>query len=371
MRCALRMTLYAFSEVLSMVPREVMERWEMEWLSPHAAKSALSKGRKLPEPKCPIRTDFQRDRDRILHSKAFRRLMHKTQVFIAPRGDHYRTRLTHTLEVAQIARTICRALRLNEDLTEAIALGHDLGHPPFGHEGEEALDAAYRKYDPEARFRHYEQSLRVVEVLERDGQGLNLTYEVLDGIGYHSKGQKDLELLPNDDDHQPSTLEGQVVRVADRIAYVNHDLDDAMRAGILMPDEVPSSVQKVLGHTHSQRITTLVQDIIEQGIDDGIVKISPQVLMAMNELKDFLFERVYMDERLVKAETQKCRLVVERLFDYYMAHPDELPVGPPEKQPLSPKELARQVCDYIAGMTDRYAIDLFARLFVPQGWQVA
>ena len=357
-----------------MCPREVTEQWELQWLSPYAAKSALSKGRKVPEPKCPIRTDFQRDRDRILHSKAFRRLMHKTQVFIAPRGDHYRTRLTHTLEVAQIARTICRALRLNEDLAEAIALGHDLGHPPFGHEGEEALDTAYRKYDPDARFRHYEQSLRVVEVLENEGRGLNLTYEVLDGIGYHSKGQTDLALdLKNDEDdeHIPSTLEGQVVRVADRIAYVNHDLDDAIRAGILTLDDVPQSILDVLGRTHSQRITTLVWDIVEQGIDDGKLKMSPKVLKALNDLKDFLFERVYLNAKQVKAEADKCWVVIERLFDYYMQHPNELPIGPPEKSSLSQKELARLVCDYIAGMTDRYAIDLFSRLFVPQGWQVA
>jgi len=354
-----------------MCPREVTEQWELQWLSPHAAKSALSKGRKVPEPKCPIRTEFQRDRDRILHSKAFRRLMHKTQVFIAPRGDHYRTRLTHTLEVAQIARTICRALRLNEDLAEAIALGHDLGHPPFGHEGEEALDKAYRKYDPEAHFRHYEQSLRVVEVLERDGQGLNLTYEVLDGIGYHSKGQSDLSLEPDDKEHMPSTLEGQVVRIADRIAYVNHDLDDAVRAGILTLDDVPKSVLDVLGYTHSQRITTLVWDIVEQGIDDGRVKMSQKVLKALNDLKDFLFEKVYLNERQVKAEADKCRLVIESLFDYYMQHPNELPIGPRDKSSLTQKELARLVCDYIAGMTDRYAIDLFTRLFVPVGWQVA
>lgn len=356
----------------NMCPREVTEKWEFEWLSPYAAKSALSKGRKIPEPKCPIRTDFQRDRDRILHCKAFRRLMHKTQVFIAPRGDHYRTRLTHTLEVAQIARTICRALRLNEDLAEAIALGHDLGHPPFGHEGEEALDAAYRKYDPEARFRHYEQSLRVVEVLERDGKGLNLTYEVLDGIGYHSKGREDLEIEPdNEKEPLPSTLEGQVVRIADRIAYVNHDLDDAIRAGILTLDDVPSSILDTLGKTHSQRITTLVWDIVEQGIDDGKIKMSPKVLKALNDLKDFLFERVYLNAKQVKAEAGKCRLVIESLFDYYMQHPDELPFGPEDKKALPKKELARIVCDYIAGMTDRYAIELFTRLFVPQGWQVA
>jgi dGTPase len=297
--------------------------------------------------------------------------MHKTQVFIAPRGDHYRTRLTHTLEVAQIARTICRALRLNEDLAEAIALGHDLGHPPFGHEGEEALDKAYRKYDHEARFRHYEQSLRVVEVLERDGQGLNLTYEVLDGIGYHSKGQSDLSLEPDDEEHMPSTLEGQVVRIADRIAYVNHDLDDAIRAGILTLDDVPKSILDVLGYTHSQRITTLVWDIVEQGIGDGKVKMSPKVLKALNDLKDFLFEKVYLNEKQVKAEADKCRLVIESLFDYYMQHPNELPIGPPDKGGLTQKELARLVCDYIAGMTDRYAIDLFTRLFVPVGWQVA
>ncbi|MCS7224793.1 MAG: deoxyguanosinetriphosphate triphosphohydrolase [Armatimonadetes bacterium] len=353
-----------------MLPREVTEKWEIKWLSPYAAKSLYSKGRKKPEPKCPIRTDFQRDRDRILHSKAFRRLMHKTQVFIAPRGDHYRTRLTHTLEVAQIARTICRALRLNEDLAEAITLGHDLGHPPFGHEGEAALDAAYKEHDPDGSFNHVDQSLRIVETLERDGQGLNLTYEVLDGIAYHSKGMRDWDPR-GDDQHLPSTLEGQVVRLADRIAYVNHDIDDAIRAGVLTLEDVPSEIRKVLGETHSARITTLVLNVIESTPPSGPVTLSEPVASALNRLKDFLFEKVYQDSQQVKAETEKCQVVISSLFKYYYHHPNEMPPPFCERARESDKEKARQVCDYIAGMTDRYAIDQFYRLFVPQGWQVA
>ncbi len=353
-----------------MTPREVTEKWELEWLSPYAAKSALTKGRKRPEIKCPVRTEFQRDRDRILHCKAFRRLMHKTQVFIAPRGDHYRTRLTHTLEVAQIARTICRALRLNEDLAEAITLGHDLGHPPFGHEGESALDEAYRRKDPSGGFSHVEQSLRIVEYLERDGGGLNLTYEVVDGIAYHSKGGRDVG-AGEEDQHLPSTLEGQVVRIADRIAYVNHDLDDALRAGVLKPEDVPQQVKRVLGETHSQRITTLVLNVIESTPEGGPIRLTEPVASALNLLKDFLFQKVYMDASQVKAETEKCRMVIFSLFDYFYERPEQMPPPYGEKSRLSEGEKTRQVCDYIAGMTDRYAIDLFNRLFVPQGWQVA
>jgi len=354
---------------MAMCPREVTERWEFEHLSKYAAKAALSRGRNRPEPKCPIRTDFQRDRDRIIHSKAFRRLMHKTQVFIAPRGDHYRTRMTHTLEVAQIGRTICRALRLNEDLAEAIALGHDLGHPPFGHAGEEVLDRVYNSYDPNAHFRHWEQSLRVVDVLEGDGEGLNLTWEVRDGILHHSKGMADLQ-SGDDGGQEPSTLEGKVIRTADRIAYVNHDLDDAIRAGILKLEDVPKVVREVLGETHSERITRIVCDIVSNGLDDGEIRMSDEVREALDELKDFLYERVYFDERVVKAEIKKVERMIEVLFDYYMNHPEEVPMLRGEV-PSTREELARAVCDYIAGMTDRYAIDQFTRIYVPQGWQVA
>ncbi|HID06540.1 MAG TPA: deoxyguanosinetriphosphate triphosphohydrolase [Armatimonadetes bacterium] len=355
-----------------MCPREITERWEMEYLAPYAAKAALSRGRGRPEDKCPIRTDFQRDRDRIIHSKAFRRLMHKTQVFIAPRGDHYRTRMTHALEVAQIGRTICRALRLNEDLAEAIALGHDLGHPPFGHAGEQVLDRVYRKYDSNARFCHWEQSLRVVDILEKDGEGLNLTWEVRDGIVHHSKGMADLEADDESCADEPATLEGKVIRIADRIAYVNHDLDDALRAGILTIEDIPTSIRRTLGEHHAQRITTLVSDIVSNGVSDGEVCMSPHILRAFNDLKDFLYERVYLDERLVKAEVEKVERMIEALFDYYMRHPDAVPLfDVARSSSLSQVELARTVCDYIAGMTDRYAIDQFARIYVPQGWQVA
>jgi dGTPase len=354
---------------MAMCPREMIEQWELKYLHELATKSALSRGREKPEPKCPIRTDFQRDRDRIIHSKAFRRLMHKTQVFIAPRGDHYRTRMTHTIEVAQIGRTICRALRLNEDLAEAIALGHDLGHPPFGHAGEEVLDRVYRKYDPNACFRHWEQSLRVVDLLEGDGKGLNLTWEVRDGILHHSKGMADLQ--SGGDGKEPSTLEGKVIRVADRIAYVNHDLDDAIRAGILKQSDVPKRVRQVLGETHSQRITRIVCDIVANGIDDGEIKMSSDIAEALDDLKDFLYERVYLDEKVVKAEVEKVERMIETLFDYYMHNPHLIPAFGKMSKELSQAELARLVCDYIAGMTDRYAIDQFTSIYVPQGWQVA
>lgn len=353
-----------------MCPREVTEQWEVEYLSEHAAKAAFSKGRIHPESKCPIRTDFQRDRDRIIHSKAFRRLMHKTQVFIAPRGDHYRTRMTHTLEVAQIGRTICRALRLNEDLAEAIALGHDLGHPPFGHAGEEVIDKVYRKYDPNARFTHWEQSLRVVDILEGDGKGLNLTWEVRDGILHHSKGMADLRSGDENRGQEPSTLEGKVIRIADRIAYVNHDLDDAIRAGIIKLSDVPRHIRTTLGETHSERITRIVCDIVKNGVDKDGIKMSDEIAKALDDLKDFLYERVYFNEELVKAEVEKVERMIEVLFDYYMNHPEAVPTIRGET-PSSLEEFARAVCDHIAGMTDRYAIDQFTRIYIPHGWQVA
>jgi dGTPase len=318
--------------------REQQEEWEVRHLSPRAARSGASRGRRRPEAPCPIRTEFQRDRDRIIHSKAFRRLKHKTQVFIAPEGDHFRTRLTHTLEVAQIARTIARALRLNEDLTEAIALGHDLGHTPFGHAGEEALNQVYPP-----GFRHNEQSLRVVEVLE----DLNLTWEVRDGILCHTGDQR------------PQTLEGEIVRLADRIAYINHDIDDALRGGVLTEQDLPQDCLVVLGRDHRSRINTMVTDVILQGAEGGI-RMSPEVARATDRLREFLFARVYVGSR-AKAEEGKAKSLVQQLYFHYTRHPEQIPTGPgsPEADP------ARRAVDYIAGMTDTYAVNRYLALFVP------
>ncbi len=347
-----------------LTPRERRERLEEEILSPRAAKSAQSRGRERPEPPCSIRTAFQRDRDRIIHSKAFRRLSHKTQVFIAPEADHYRTRLTHTLEVAQIARTIARALDLNEDLTEAIALGHDLGHTPFGHAGEYALDAVYREFDPTARFHHAEQSLRVVEALEKEGQGLNLTWEVRDGIRNHSKGMDDFPRPPKSGPH---TLEGWVVVYADRIAYVNHDLDDAMRAGLIEPDSLPEECMKALGRSHGERITTMVTDLVAHSREGPYLSQSEEIQRATNELKDFLFARVYHREAR-DDEGERVARTITMLFRFYMEHPDKVPGGE-EAAARSREHLARAVCDYLAGMTDRYAVQQFQRNFLPPRWR--
>jgi dGTPase len=348
-------------------PREETERIERETLSPHAAKSAESRGRGRPEPPCPIRTVFQRDRDRITHSKAFRRLSHKTQMFIAPEADHYRTRLTHTLEVSQIARTISRALRLNEDLAEAIALGHDLGHTPFGHVGEAALDAAYREFDPSAGFQHAEQSLRVVEVLEKDGQGLNLTHEVRDGIRGHSKGMED---LPGDRSGVPSTAEGFVVLYADRLAYINHDIDDAIRGGLITEAELPAEGTAVLGDTHSRRITTMVSDIVAQSEGGPEIGMSDEIEGATNRLKDFLYERVYQVAALTAGEGERVRGLVMHLFRFYMGNPGQVPGGA-EASGEGTESLARHVCDYLAGMTDRFAAQQFQFHFVPRKWRGA
>lgn len=348
-------------------PREQTERIERETLSPRAAKSAESRGRARPEPPCPIRTAFQRDRDRIIHSKAFRRLSHKTQMFIAPEADHYRTRLTHTLEVAQIGRTISRALRLNEDLTEAIALGHDLGHTPFGHVGEAALDAVYREFDPSAGFHHAEQSLRVVEVLEKDGEGLNLTYEVRDGIRCHSKGMED---LPRDQTGTPGTVEGLVVLYADRLAYINHDIDDAIRGGLITEAELPAECTAVLGDTHSRRITTMVSDIVSQSEGRPGISMGEEVETATNRLKDFLYERVYRVAALTTGEGERVRRIVTQLFHFYMENPGEVP-GSDEAALGGGKALARRVCDYLAGMTDRFAAQQFQLYFVPRRWRGA
>ncbi len=346
-----------------MTVRERLEQLEREILAPYATRSAESRGRPRPELPDPVRTAFQRDRDRIVHCKAFRRLKHKTQVFLDPEEDHYRTRLTHTLEVAQIARTISRALRLNEDLTEAIALAHDLGHPPFGHTGEEALDETLQRYLPGKRFRHYEQSLRVVDVLENEGQGLNLTHEVREGIAGHSKGRADLSEAESE---KTTTLEAAVVRIADRIAYLNHDLDDGIRAGLLTPNDLPGDLIDFLGQTHSQRIARMVMDVVEQSEGKPIVQLSLPMLNAMNRMKEFMFERLYHHPRVL-AEREKMRVIISQLFDYYMEHPDALPETFRPAEP-SREALVQSVCDYIAGMTDRYAIQRYIHLFLPRNW---
>jgi dGTPase len=332
--------------------RERTEKRE-EALSPYAAKSKFSRGRLREEEPCPIRTSFQRDRDRIIHSKAFRRLKHKTQVFIAPLGDHYVTRLTHTLEVAQIARTLSRALNLNEDLTEAVALGHDLGHTPFGHIGEDVLNQLYY-----AGFRHNEQSLRVVDLLEREGRGLNLTWEVRDGVLNHSKGQA--EIL-GEGWGDADTLEGQICKIADIVAYVNHDIEDALRAGIISQDDLPRAVTTTLGHTHSRRINTLVCDIIEcswavsggSDLTKPAISMSPEVLRATNILRQFLFDNVY-NASLTRDEAVEARRVLHLLYSYFLEHEDRMP---PEFVCVSDNR-EQKVVDYIAGMTDQYALRL-------------
>ena len=338
--------------VLIVVPlhiRQMIEQRELDSLSPLAARAAETKGREGQEPPDPVRTAFQRDRDRILHSKSFRRLMHKTQVFINPQGDHYRTRLTHTLEVSQIARTIGRALRLNEDLIEAIALGHDVGHTPFGHAGESALDEALREHCPGGSFRHYEQSLRIVDVLEV----LNLTWETRAGIGGHSKGEKDLTAF----DGQPvSTLEAAVVRVSDRIAYLNHDLDDALRAGIV--ESVPGRFWE-FGTRHGDRIGAMVVNVVENSYDQPAVRISPELLQYMNELKDWLFENVYLRYPVLYADVGKAKAIVKELFHHF-TQADALPLG---------FEGTQGAVDFVAGMTDRYAIETFAALRIPAPWR--
>lgn len=328
-----------------MTIREQLEQEEAVRLSPLAAHARDSRGRETPVEPCPLRTDYQRDRDRILHCKSFRRLKFKTQVFLSPEGDHYRTRLTHTLEVAQVARTLARALRLNEDLTEAIALGHDLGHTPFGHIGERSLDELMSE-----GFRHNEQSRRCVEVLENGGAGLNLTWEVRDGILCHSGKQF------------PATLEGQCVRRADRIAYLNHDLDDALRGGVLQPFELPADCLKVLGQTHGQRINTMILDIVENSQGQEVLTMSPLVQEAMDGLREFMFERVYRDKWRA-AEEHRCDLVMKQLFHYYSEHPGEMPE---EYVLIGYREgMERGVCDFLSGMTDRYAVRTYQQLFVP------
>ena len=331
-----------------MVPRLRTEEIERQILSPQAALACESRGRVYAEAPCDFRTDFQRDRDRVLHCKAFRRLRHKTQVFLSPVGDHYRTRLTHTLEVSQIARTIARSLCLNEDLTEAIALAHDLGHTPFGHAGERALDRCM----PEG-FRHYEQSLRVVDVLEKDGQGLNLTWEVRDGILRHTTGE------------QAATWEGRIVRVADKVAYINHDIDDAIRAGVFAEADIPAEVTAVLGTGRKERFNAMIGSIVKiSGVDIGM---APEVQAAFDRLHAFLFERLYYNP-IAKNEEKKVDVFISRMFLHFVEHPEQLPS---EFQPICENEgEARAACDYIAGMTDTFAVKMYNDLFIPKGWPI-
>jgi dGTPase len=314
-------------------------------LSPLATRSYPAR-RGAPEPDCGLRTPFQRDRDRIVHSKAFRRLMHKTQVFVSPTGDHYRTRLTHTLEVSQVSRTVARALRLNEDLVEAIGLGHDLGHPPFGHIGEDALDRCLSQRFG-VRFLHHEHSLRIVDTLERDGQGLNLTLPVRDGIVGHS-GRAE----------EPVTLEGKIVRLVDRIAYINHDIDDALRAGVIDSNDLPSRPIRILGDTGPRRIDSLVHDLVESSARAGDIDQGEEAAEAMLELRAYMFERVYLGPEATR-EGEKIERVVRALFEHYCAHPKEIPASIPDS------DLARRVTDYLAGMTDRYCVRMFETLSVP------
>lgn len=331
--------------------REEREKREHEIFSPYASFSDESRGRDRDEEACPMRTIYQRDRDRILHCKSFRRLKHKTQVFLAPEGDHYRTRLTHTLEVAQIARSIARALKLNEDLTEAIALGHDLGHTPFGHAGERTLNEICP-----LGFSHYRQSIRVVELLEKDGEGLNLTWEVRDGIMNHRTSGK------------PATLEGKIVRLSDKIAYINHDIDDAIRAKIFNEHDIPECYTNILGNTTKSRLNTMISDIIinSSGLDDIVM--SEQVRTAMTELRKFMFGSLYMNPT-AKSEEEKAYKLITELYNYYMKNLSELPSN--YKMFIEEKKEApeRVVCDYIAGMSDQYSVSKFEEIFVPMAWK--
>jgi dGTPase len=334
-----------------MTIREKQEQWEKQYLSPYAALSSASKGRDKKEAECDIRPIYQRDRDRILHSKSFRRMKHKTQVFLAPTGDHYRTRLTHTLEVAQTARTIARALRLNEDLTEAIALGHDLGHTPFGHAGEDALNEICIE-----GFKHYEQSIRVVELLEKDGEGLNLTVEVRDGILNHpTKGN-------------PSTLEGKIVRLSDKIAYINHDIDDAIRGRILKEADIPKEYVEILGNSTRMRLNTMIHDIVSHSEGKNDIIMSEDVEWAMKNLRKYMFQNVYTNPK-AKGEEKKAKNLLKELYRYYSEHIEQMPSGYLHMIESRNEKPERVVCDYIAGMTDQFAIRKFEELFVPIAWK--
>lgn len=330
-------------------PRQERERMEHVFVGQYGVLSESSRGRAVPEPECGIRTCFQRDVDRITHSKSFRRLKHKTQVFLQPEGDHYRTRLTHTLEVSRLARTVARALQLNEDLAEAIALGHDLGHTPFGHAGERALNRIYS-----GGFKHYEQSLRVVDILERDGQGLNLCYETRMGILHHTHGAPD------------DTLEAVAVRLCDRIAYINHDLDDSIRAGILTAEDVPEKIRRGCGERNSERINAILTDLIENS-GGGELKMSPEMQDIFDFFHGFMYSDVYTNPR-AKSEESKVDGILARLYDYYTANPDRLPE---DFRPVIEKEgRERAACDYISGMTDGYAMEKYGELFIPFAWTV-
>lgn len=331
-------------------PRERREQAEAVLIGPRGVRAQDSRGRLHPEEPCPVRTCFQRDVDRITHCKAFRRLKHKTQVFLQPEGDHYRTRLTHTLEVARLARTVARALELNEDLTEAIAIGHDLGHTPFGHAGERALNCLHP-----GGFRHYEQSLRVVDVLERDGRGLNLCYETRMGILNHTHGAPD------------DTAEAVAVRLCDQVAYLNHDLDDAVRAGILRVEDVPDFIRARVGDRSSRRIDSFVQDIVTYGAESGRVWVSPEMEPVFTGLREFMYENVYRNP-VAKGEESKVDGILEGIYQYYIKHTERLPE---EYQAIACEEgVHRAVCDYVAGMTDKYAVALYGDIFIPASWQV-
>ena len=357
--------------------RMITERLEHERYSAYASFADQAGDRDRPEEPCEVRTAYQRDRDRILHCKSFRRLKDKTQVFLSPEGDHFRTRMTHTLEVAQIARTVARALLLNEDLVEAIALGHDLGHTPFGHAGERALNEVMKSLNPEGYFKHNEQSVRLVEVLEKDGEGLNLTWKVRDGMRNHGTG------------NLPHSLEGQVVRFADKIAYVNHDIDDAIRAGVLTEEDLPIEYTKILGHNVSKRLDTMIRDLIHNNyewlsdperirhleripgqdipVERHMLLQSEEVGAAMAGLRSFMFREVYSNPR-VKGEERKAEEMLKFLFDHFSAHPDQLPIEN-KKMIIAGTPLEISVCDYIAGMTDRFAIETFMDLYVPRNWK--
>lgn len=351
--------------------RRQQEEQEKIILSPSACLSTQSRGRFRQEPdNCDLRTVFQRDRDRILHSKTFRRLKHKTQVFLSPTGDHYRTRLTHVLEVSQIARTIATCLQLNEYLTEAIALGHDLGHTPFGHAGEYSLNQLHP-----GGFKHYIQSLRVVDFLENNGKGLNLTWEVRNGIIKHSKGYRDI--LPEDSRELPATLEGQAVRVADIIAYLNHDMDDALRAGMIRESDLPNHLREVVGDKPSMRIDTMVRDLVTETLrlDDGRLHLSPMMQEVIKELRSFLYNKVYRNHR-VHNEFEKAQNIINELYGFFLEYEfsdnREQPFieRPPVRGDKARKQLHRQVCDFIAGMTDRYALGIYRHIFLPKPWSV-
>lgn len=334
-----------------MTIRERTEQWEKEYLSPYAAFSVNSKGRQRPEEQCDIRTVFQRDRDRIIHCKAFRRLKDKTQVFLTPEGDHYRTRLTHTLEVSQTARTIAKALRLNEELVEAIALGHDLGHTPFGHAGERALNRVCS-----FGFEHSEQSVRTVDRLEKKGRGLNLTYEVRDGILNHQTIGK------------PHTLEGKIVRLSDKIAYIHHDMDDAVRGGILKECDVPLPIREILGETPNERLSRFIHDIVTASMNQDDIRMSEPVEQAMKELRQFMFDRVYQNQE-AKSEEGKAEVLMETLYQHYLKHIEDLPE---EFLDLlsegEPRE--RVVCDYVGAMSDRFAIAQYEKIYIPKSWSI-